>query len=517
MVGYKLIKKDELSFDLRSGFTLFLIALPLCVGIALASGAPASAGIIAGVIGGTLGALMGGARLSINGPAAGMIVVVVNGITSLSDGDAKVGFQRFLACVCVVGVLQILSGLAGLGKYALLAPGAVIHGMMAAIGSIILIKQLPVLVGVKPNATSLLGTVAEMPSILARSDLPIAMIGVLCLVVLMIWNNVKSRITQIVPGPLVAVIVGLSLSIFFHFVNPHQLSVFGSLYEVGPKFLVPLPTALSEFLTFPLFDEILTARSFMVILTVYMVGSLESQLSTLAVDKLDPLKRGSDYDQEFIGKGLTNLTCGLVGGLPVITEIVRSSANIATGAKSPASNVIHGVLLAVAVVLIPDVLRQIPLTSLAAVLLIIGFRLAHPLHFKEAMHAGWDSFAAFFVTWAVTIADDLLVGLGLGLIIYVVSQLIRGVKIKAFYSPDIITRRESSKGFVEVRGALVFSGYIAVLGACSSMPDASEVFLDLGSVTHLDNGVRNSLEGLEGQMKAEGKDLKVIWPRTKAA
>lgn len=517
MIGYKLIKQDGHSFDLKAGFTLFLIALPLCVGIALASGAPAASGIIAGVVGGTLGALMGGARLNINGPAAGMIVVVVNGIASLSDGDPKIGFQRFLACVCVVGVLQVLSGLAGLGKYALLAPGAVIHGMMAAIGSIIIIKQLPVLVGVKPTATTLLGTIAEMPSILARNDLPIALIGLLCLAVLLVWNNYKSRITEVIPGPLVAVIVGLTLSILFHFVNPQQLSIFGTLYEVGPKFLVPLPSELSEFLTSPIFDEIFTARSLMVILSVYMVGSLESQLSTLAVDKLDPLKRGSDFDQEFIGKGLTNLTCGLIGGLPVITEIVRSSANIATGARSPLSNVFHGVLLAIAVVLIPDVLRQIPLTSLAAVLLIIGQRLAHPKHFKEAWHAGWDSFAAFFITWSVTIIDDLLVGLALGLIVYVVCQIIRGVKFRAFYAPEIITRRESSKGVVEVRGALVFSGYIAVLGACSSMPDASEVFLDLGSVTHLDSGVRNNLEGLEGQMRAEGKELKVIWPRAKAA
>ena len=289
------------------------------------------------------------------------------------------------------------------------------------------------------------------------------------------------------------------------------------MYELGPKFLVPLPAAISEFFTFPLFDEILSARSFVVILTVYMVGSLESQLSTLAVDKLDPLKRSSDYDQEFIGKGLTNLTCGLIGGLPVITEIVRSSANIATGAKSPLSNVVHGVFLALAVVLIPSVLRQIPLTALAAVLLLIGFRLAHPKHFKEAWHAGWDSFVAFFVTWAVTIADDLLVGLGVGLVVYVIGQLVRGVISRAFWAPDIVTRRESSKGFVEVKGALVFSGYVAILGACTSMPDASQVFLDLGNVTHLDHGVRNNLEGLEEQMKAEGQELKVIWPKDKVA
>lgn len=517
MVGYKLISKKDLACDLRAGFTLFLIALPLCVGIALASGAPASSGIIAGVIGGTLGALLGGARLTINGPAAGMIVVVVGGISSLSDGDPLLGFQRFLACVCIVGVLQVLSGVAGLGKFALLVPGAVIHGMMAAIGSIIIIKQVPVLLGVQPTATSLVGTIQEFPSILRETDAPIALIGLFCVALLLYWNNASNRLTKLIPGPLIAVIGGLVASVYLELINPHHIDIFGSLFMVGPKFLVPLPSTLADLITYPVFDDILSLRSLMVIATVYLVGSLESQLSTLAVDKLDPLKRTSDYDQEFIGKGVTNLLCGLVGGLPVITEIVRSSANIATGAKSPLANVFHGALLLVAVVLIPNVLRQIPLTSLAAVLILIGVRLAHPRQFREAWHTGLDAFAAFVVTWSVTILVDLLVGLGLGLAVYVVAQLVRGVRPRAFWAPEIRSTREQGRGLIIVRGAIVFSGYVAILGACTSMPDVVIVVLDLGNVTHLDQGVRGHLESLASQMTEEGRELQVVWPQDRAA
>jgi MFS superfamily sulfate permease-like transporter len=503
MVGYKMISKAGFSDDLRAGFVLFLIALPLCVGISLASGAPASAGIIAGVVGGIVGSLLGGCRLAINGPAAGMIVVVVNGIATLSDGDPRIGFQRFLACVMVVGVLQILAGMARLGRFALLAPSAVVHGMMVAIGTIILIKQFPVLLGVKPHARDLIGMVVETPTTVAHLVWPVAAIGAICLGVMLAWQAFPARLIRLMPGPLLAVAVGLAFSMRFDVLRPEDL--------------VPLPTEFAQFLIFPLFDQVLSARSLEVILTVFLVGSLESQLSTLAVDQLDPLKRASDFDQEFIGKGAVNFICGMVGGLPVITEIVRSSANIANGAKSPLSNLIHGSLLGLAVILVPGLMRQIPLTSLAAVLLLIGWRLARLSHFVAAWRAGKDVFVAFAVTWGVTIVDDLLVGLALGFVVYVAMQLWRGVKPHSFWRPDILVHREGAVGYVEVRGSLVFSGYLSVLSACNSMPDLKEIRLDLGQVTHLDHGVRHNLEGLVGQMGAAGQEVEVIWPSGKKA
>ncbi len=512
MVGFRQISSQHFSSDLRAGFVLFLIALPLCVGIALASGAPASSGIIAGVIGGTLGALLGGARVNINGPAAGMIVVVVNGITLLSDGDPRIGFRRFLACVAVVGVLQVLAGLARLGKGALLAPAAVVHGMMAAIGTIILIKQVPVLLGVKPTATTLLGTVAQLPELFEGAVWPVALVGVVCLLFLVAWSALPDRFTKLLPGPLMAVAVGLAFSLVLDFAQPHHVALGMRLFDVGPQFLVPLPVDPGNFLTFPLFDELFAGRSLMVILTVFLVGSLESQLSTLAVDKLDPLRRASDFDQEFIGKGLTNLACGLLGGLPVITEIVRSSANISVGAQSPLSNVVHGVLLALAVMLIPEVLRQIPLTALASVLLLVGWRLAHPRHFRHAWRSGMDAFAAFLVTWSVTIADDLLVGLGLGFLTYVVCQLLRGIRPRAFWAPDVVCRQEPTRLLVVARGALVFSSYLVLRGACGNDVTGRELCLDLSGVTHLDGGVRDNLESLVVQLRSDGIEVVVVWP-----
>lgn len=514
MIGFKHINPSKtMSEDLLAGFVLFLIALPLCVGIGLGSGAPASAGIIAGVIGGVVGSLLGGAIVNINGPAAGLIVVVLGGINSLSDGDTTLGFKRFLACVVVVGVLQILSGLAKLGKLAFLAPGAVVHGMMAAIGTIIIIKQIPVIMGVKPTAGSLLGIVGEIPSIIQNAILPIAVIGLICLAVLLLWTKVPVKVSRFLPGPLVAVVVGLVASSQFGLVSEHMMDFMGHSFTVGPKFLVPISSDFSTFFTTPLFDDIFSSRSLLVIITVFLIGSLESQLSTLAVDKLDPEKRSSDYDQEFIGKGLVNLLCGLIGGIPVITEIVRSSANIANGAKSPLSNLIHGLMMGAAVFLIPGLLHLIPQTALGAILLLIGWRLAKPAHFAHAWHQGKDAFLAFFVTWAVTIADDLLVGIGCGFVVYVVAQLLKGVSPGLFFKPAISSKNEGQALKVVVNGPLVFSGYLAVVSACTSRPDASEVMLDLAGVTILDQGLKENLTGLENQLRMEGKALKVTWPK----
>jgi MFS superfamily sulfate permease-like transporter len=498
MIGYREIHKRDLSADLQAGFVLFLIALPLCVGIALACVAPASSGIIAGVLGGVLGSLLGGCRLSINGPAAGMIVVVLNGIVSLSDGDAVIGFKRFLACVVIVGVLQVLAGAARLGQYALLAPSAVIHGMMAAIGTIILIKQFPVLLGVKPEAGSMPHLLSQFPQIALHLYVPVALIGLSCLALILLWNSLNSKLAKMIPSALLAVLLGLGIAYFSSGIRPQDL--------------VPLPASFSEFFIFPLFDDVSSMRSITVILAVFLVGSLESQLSTLAVDRMDPSRRSSDYDQELIGKGLVNLGCGMVGGLPVITEIVRSSANISNGAKSPAANLFHGLFLAVAVVVAPEVLRSIPLSALAAILMVIGWRLGHPKHFVEAWHGGKDVFVAFLVTWVVTIADDLLVGLSLGLVTYFAAQIWKGVGWKSFYRPDISIFREANRGRVQVRGALVFSTYLFLLEACATFPELREICLDLGQVTHLDPGLKHNLEGLMGQLEAEGKTLQVIWP-----
>ncbi|MBY0516666.1 MAG: hypothetical protein K2P81_07155 [Bacteriovoracaceae bacterium] len=514
MIGFKEIKKEYFANDLMSGFVLFLIALPLCVGIALGSGAPASAGIIAGCVGGILGSLVGGVRLSINGPAAGMIVVVLGGINSLSDGDALLGFKRFLSCVVIVGILQFLSGLARLGRLALLAPLPVIHGMMAAIGSIIIIKQIPVLLGVKPEAKSLIGIVGEIPRLIQNMTTPIAVIALVSFLVLVAWQFVPSKVTRFLPGPLMAVVVGLIASFQFGMIDVHMMDMFGKTFEIGPKFLVPLKVSADTFFTFPLFDKILETRSLIVIISVFLIGSLESQLSTLAVDKMDPEKRVSDYNQEFIGKGLVNLLCGLIGGLPVITEIVRSSANVANGAKSPLSNFLHGLFMAVAVMLIPTLLAQIPLAALAAILLLIGWRLSHPKHFIHAWHQGLDGFIAFVVTWSLTILDDLLVGIGVGFLVYVLAQLIKGVNPKFFLKPEIHSKTQGSKLHVEVSGALVFSGFLSLSSACLVETEASEVLLDLARVSTMDDSAKENVLGLENEIRSLGKKLTIIWPAT---
>ncbi|MCR9205549.1 MAG: SulP family inorganic anion transporter, partial [Halobacteriovoraceae bacterium] len=331
--------KNHWKDDLISGFIVFLIALPLSIGIALAAGAPASAGILSAIIGGIIGTLITGTHITISGPAAGLIVVIGGSIVSLADGgDLLLGFKRTLAATILAGTLQVLLGLFRLGKLTFLAPSSVVHGMLAAIGTIIMIKQIPVLLGVENTAKSILGILWNFPEMLAEVDLPIFIIAGVGIAILLVWRLLPPKISKIIPGPLVAVASGLVLSYAMKIEYPHDVHWLSHDYHIGPEFLVHVPSSIKELFIFPKFDVLFTGRSLFSVMTIFLVGSLESLLSAYAVDKLDPYKRKSNLDFDIIGKGITNIACGFLGAYPIITEIVRSSANITNGAKTKWAN-----------------------------------------------------------------------------------------------------------------------------------------------------------------------------------
>lgn len=457
-----MFKEKHWKDDIVAGFVIFLIALPLSIGIALAANAPASAGILAAIFGGIIGTLFTGSHIVINGPAAGLIVVILGAITSLSDGDMMVGFKRMLACTVVAGVLQIVSGLLRWGRFAFLAPSSVVHGMLSAIGCIILIKQFPVILGVKPSSPHILDVLAEFPRFIREMDVPIAAIGLSSLLLLVIINKYGARIKRYVPGPLQAVMVGLFFSVSMGLAHAHDIKVFDINYHVGPEFLVKVPTHFMEMFIFPQFDDIGSMRSLIAILTIFIVCSLESLLSSYAVDKLDPYKRKSNLDKDLVGKGITNLCCGLLGAYPIISEIVRSSANIDNGAKTKWANFFHGLFILLFVALVPTLINQIPLASLAAVLMVVGFNLAHPRHFKAVYHHGVDQLAFFCTTLIVTVTVDLLAGIAAGIALKIVLHLVRGVPLGSFFSPKINVREESNNVILEFGSPVVFLGFLRV-------------------------------------------------------
>jgi MFS superfamily sulfate permease-like transporter len=469
--------QKSLKDDVISGFIVFLIALPLSIGIALAAGAPASAGILSAIIGGIIGTLFTGAHIAINGPAAGLIVVISSSILSLGGGDLALGFKRTLAATVIAGLLQIALGVFRLGRVTFLCPTSVVHGMLAAIGTIIMIKQIPVLLGVSAKSGSVVGIVAELPQLIQAADWPVLLIGLLCIVVLITWNYLPKKISSILPGPLIAVSIGLGLSYFFDFEHPHNVNWLSFKHHIGPEFLVHVPESIKELFIFPSFDIIFTFKSLISIGTIFIVGSLESLLSSYAVDKLDPYKRKSNLDKDIIGKGISNICCGFLGAYPIITEIVRSSANIANGAKTKWANFYHGIFILLFVGLLPGLINHIPLTALAAVLLLVGFNLAHPRHFLEVWHHGKDQFILFTLTLVITLVEDLLVGIAVGIITKIVMHLIRGVKVSEFFNPIINVSSHDNEHRIELQSNIVFLGYLKLQKVIENAKSASKIIV----------------------------------------
>jgi len=454
--------------DIKAGLVVFLIALPLSLGISLASGAPPSAGLISAILGGLLGAYLGGSYVTINGPAAGLIVVVLSAIQTLGAGDGALGFRRMLACVVVVGVLQILSGLLKAGKLSALFPVSVVHGMLSAIGLIIMIKQAHVFLGHKAQG-SIFASVTQIPVSILNMVPESALIGLICILLLVAYPHIKSRFTKMIPAPLMVVVLGIIMARFLH-----------------PSAMVTIPTNPSELVIAPLFDVITSYESILATLTIFFVASLESILSVSAVDKLDPLERESNYNRELWSKGVVNLACGLLGGLPIIAEIVRSSANITQGARTPLANFSHSIFILVFVLIFPFVLNTIPLAALASILLLVGYRLAQPKQFADMWKLGPNSFLAFLVTIIVTLAEDLLIGVFAGILVEAVFSLILGAKMKSLISPTFQFQTNGDEAILSFEDSLTFFSILKQKDILEKASRYRHIKIDLTKVSFID-------------------------------
>lgn len=375
--------KENWRSDIVSGFIVFLIALPLCLGISLASGAPPMAGIFSGIVGGVIASLLSGSHLTINGPAAGLIAVVLNSIMVLGGGDAKLGFELTLAAIVIAGAIQVVLGLIKAGNLTVYFPISVVHGMMAAIGIIIISKQFYVALGITPKAKTIGGLLLEIPFSFSFVNPEVAIIGISAIVILAILAKIKSPLVKKLPAPLVAVLVGIALGVVFDLADEHSYTLLDQTYKIGPEKLVNLPEHISDGITFPDFSRWKDGIFWVMVITIALIASIESLLTATAVDNTDPYRRQSNMDRELVAKGAGNFLLGWIGGLPIIAEVVRSSANMDNGAKTRWSNFFHGLFLLFFILLLPGLIHRIPLASLAGILIMVGIRLASPHVFKE--------------------------------------------------------------------------------------------------------------------------------------
>ncbi len=469
--------------DVAAGMVVFLVALPLCLGIALASGAPLAAGLIAGLVGGLVVSMISGSQLMVSGPAAGLTAIVVAALATLGSWEA------FLVAVVLAGLLQVLLGTIRAGIIGYFFPTSVIKGMLAAIGLILIMKQLPYALGqaATPGAFdeadgAFLGPVRTALASLTPVVCAISLASVLLLVV---WEKTPLRRLKLLPGPLAAVLFATAVS--------EGLAAAGSPLALAPGQLVALPFAeggarelLSAF-TFPDWSILRTAAIWKVAVTIALVASLETLLSLDATDKLDPWKRETSGDRELVAQGIGNTLSGLVGGLPITGVIVRSSANIDAGARTRWAAFFHGAFLLAAVTTIPGLLNRIPLAALAAILLYTGFKLAHPRVFRTAWRIGPVHFIPFAVTIAAILATDLLVGIviGLGAGVFFV--------LRNNYQTAYHLQEQVHEGVRTLRLVLSeetsFLNKASIASTLNSLPHGSTIEIDGTRAIYIDNDV----------------------------
>jgi len=499
--------------DLPASIVVFFVALPLCLGIALASGAPLFSGLIAGIIGGIVVGSISGSKIGVSGPAAGLAAIVLTAIGTLG------GYENFLVAVVLGGVIQLIFGFLKAGIIGYYFPSSVIKGMLTGIGIIIVLKQIPHFFGynIDPEGDFAFfqmdgeNTFSEIFKTVNNISLGSTIIGLIGLGILLLWSNFlskKGKIFNLIQGPLVAVIAGI---VYFLITDSE------SKYGISASHLVsvPVPDNFDSFISqfsFPNFGAISNPEIWVVAFTIALVASLETLLCVEATDKLDPHKNVTPTNRELLAQGIGNVISGLIGGLPITQVIVRSSANIQSGGRSKISAIIHGFFLLISVILIPNLLNKIPLSVLAAILLIVGYKLAKPALFKQMYQLGWKQFIPFTVTVLGIVFTDLLFGIGMGLAVGIVVIL-----IKSFQNSHFLHIEDKSNGKHKIKMTLAeevtFFNKGAILKELDRLPIDTFLELDVRKTRYLDNDIIEILEDFAFKAKERNIDIKIISER----
>ncbi len=499
--------------DLPASMVVFFVALPLCLGIALASGAPLFSGLIAGIVGGIIVGSLSGSKIGVSGPAAGLAAIVLTAIATLGS------YENFLVAVVLGGIIQIIFGVLKAGVIGYYFPSSVIKGMLTGIGIIIILKQIPHFFGYDADPAGDFAfiqvdgenTFSEIIKTINYIKPGSALIGIIGLVILLFWDKVlskKAKIFQVIQGPLVAVALGI---IFYLLTRSNEVLAITSSHLVS----VPVPEDAASFLgqfSFPNFGVITNPDVWIIAFTLALVASLETLLCVEATDKLDPHKNVTPTNRELFAQGTGNIISGMIGGLPITQVIVRSSANIQSGGRTKLSAIVHGFFLLISVILIPRLLNMIPLSVLAAILLIVGYKLAKPGLFKTMYLLGWKQSVPFVITVLGIVFIDLLYGIGLGLAVGIVIIL-----IKSYQNSHFLHIEDKSNGKHKIKMTLAeevtFFNKGAILTELDGLPIDTYLELDVRKTRYLDHDIIEILEDFAIKAKERNIDIKLVSER----
>ena len=496
----------NLKDDLPAGLVVFLVSMPLCLGIAMVSGAPLLSGVIAGIIGGIVVGGLSGSQLGVSGPAAGLSVIVLTAIADLG------GFEYFLVAVIIAGIIQVILGYAKAGIIAYYFPSSVIHGMLAGIGIMIFLKQIPHIFGIDADPEGDYrflqfdgeNTFSALTHIFESINPGILIVAAVSLIILIIWDTKKFKsfsFTKIVPGALVVVVLGIILNNLF---EGNEMLAIGSEHTVT----LPVAANVQEFFgnfSFPDFSILSNPEVYKVAIVIAVVASIETLLSVEAIDKLDTYKRVTPTNRELKAQGVGNIIAGLIGGLPITQVIVRSSANQQAGGKTKAATIIHGILLLISIIALSKVLNMIPQATLAAILLLVGYKLAKPSLFKKMYAEGPGQFWPFLITILGLLFSDLLVGVGLGMVVAVSIILYNNFKVP--YTISKKGNEGSEQVTIKLSQDVTFLNKASILKLFNEIPDNTSVLIDASETHFVHYDVCEIIEDF--RINAETRNIKV--------
>lgn len=491
--------KENFTSDAISGFLVFLLALPLSLGIAKASDFPPIMGLMTAMIGGLMVSFFAGSKLTIKGPAAGLIVIVAGSVAEFGRGDSLLGWHLALGALLVAGLLQILFGMIRMGSLVDFFPLSAVHGMLAAIGIIIMSKQVHVLLGINPvdemgkPIVEPMELLAEILHTFSNINSNVAIIGLLSLAIVFLWPKIKHPTFKMIPAPVVVLAVSIPLAKYMGLGK-------GQLIHFDQDFIHTL--AWNE--RFDGFQQ--TGVFIKYVLMFALVGSLESLLTVKAVDMLDPYRRKSNANKDLVAVGIGNVIASLLGGLPMISEVARSSANVSNGAKTRWANFFHGVFILIFLMLDLQFSDLIPFAALAAMLIGVGFKLASPREFGRMAKIGPEQLIVFCTTIAVTIMTDLLVGIGVGIIVKLITQFVLGVPLKSTFKAHV----KETQGRIAVSGAAVFSNWLGIKKHVDAVKKTDHLLLDLSQCNVVDHTVMDNIIHLRNDFENGGGALEVV-------
>ncbi len=470
--------------DLIAAVSVALIALPLSLGIALAAGAPAMSGILSAIVGGVVTTLYRGGHISVNGPAKGVIAVILLGIALMDDGSGQ-AFNYVLAAVVISGAIQVVLGMLKLGRLADVFHSSVIHGILAAIGIIIFAKQIHVALGTYSDSPSIIQNLIDAVLYLPKANPFVVLISLAGLLLLLFHSKISYRFFHILPTPMWVIALSIPFAYLFNFFEAHTLSLFGKAYDVGPSLLLDIPDNIMDSILHPNFGKVDTIEFWTTVVSILMITSIESLAIAKAVDKIDPYKRKTDLNKDLTGIGLSTVVAGLIGGLPIIAVIIRSTVNVHNGAKTKWSNMYQGLLLLLFIVVLSPIMKQVPLCAFAILLVYTGFKLASPAVFKQVYSHGIEQLIFFVGTMVLTLYTNLLIGLFGGLLLALVGHLLLAkVPITRFFkmilaSGSNLVMKPDGSYELKIRGIANFLGILKINNLVAQIPSGANATIDL--------------------------------------